>query len=330
MPAQDFRSYYLHVGEQERQRLAHLRQKRPIHSKTEYLALQAQEQTSTEDPRKTMERIDRALDYLRANYKSGEGLRLARLQKRFMRETRTAILQIVFGKQLKYYLPWIRERYGIKEVYRLIAVIFPRRAGKTVAQCIAAAVLQVALYDGNFVVFNLTGRQARAWLKQYLGYLETFQDSAEFGYTIESCDIREAIMIKARATGTKNTVSSFPGSQGSGFNNLRGMGVHIKGVFIDEAFFFETRAMEVILPLLRTGAFLIMTSSLPSGDARHGVMAILDAELNGTLLVRQVNFIRACDECRIAHREDQCNHTIQRPEFFHVPPKSFLYFPSQL
>jgi hypothetical protein len=135
--------------------------------------------------------------------------------------------------------------------------------------------------------------------------------------------MREFMTIRAFATGTKNTVSSFPGSQGSDFKNLRGMGVNLFGLFIDEAFFFDRRAMKVILPLLRTGAFLIMTSSMPGGGPRTGVMAILEAQLEGRRLVHQLNFIRACDECRINHKEEQCTHFIQRPEPFQVLLISF-------
>lgn len=74
-------------------------------------------------------------------------------------------------------MDWIRERYGIKSIYQVVCILFPRRSGKTTVQAIAAAVIAVTQQDGNTCTFNISGRQSRAWLKQSVQFVELFQKS---------------------------------------------------------------------------------------------------------------------------------------------------------
>ncbi len=174
----------------------------------------------------------------------------------------------------------------------------------------------MAVPDGNTITFNLTGRQSRAWLKQACEYLEVFQRSPEFQYVEVDRDMKEFITIRSNITGTNNTMRSLPGGQGSNFKNLRGMGIRLFGIFIDEAAFFDPAGIDVIAPLLALGAWLIMASSVNSGGARAGLMAMLDATLNGEEIVLELNWLRACDDCTQKGIDDRCTHIRQRPQFF--------------
>ena len=59
-------------------------------------------------------------------------------------------------------------------------------------------------------MFNLTSRQARSFLQTVIKHMEVFKNDAEFGWTIESQDIRENIVIRTNKFDTKNSVKSFP------------------------------------------------------------------------------------------------------------------------
>lgn len=129
--------------------------------------------------------------------------------------------------------------------------------------------------------------------------------------------MRESVTIRSHATGTNNTMSSYPGSSGSGFSNLRGMGERLAMLFIDEFAFFDSAGMPVILPLLANGAALVMTSSVAPGGSREGIMAILDAKYaDGSKAVLELNWMQSCDACKRAGRSDRCAHITQPPQHF--------------
>jgi hypothetical protein len=306
------------VAEGELERLQNLRKKRPIHHRYEYEDLE-EFKAFLSNGRRRLEKFDRALQYMMTMGKK----KLGHLQHKLMRAVRMAAIKKMcafsqsllafhsliekesrFGDDLVNNIDFLKEKYGIRDIYDIVAILFPRRSGKTVTEVIATAVLAISQPGGNIAVFNLTGRQARAFLRQVIEYLEIFKGSPEFDYVVVNKDLREFIIIRSVAAGTDNAISSFPGGQGGNFDNLRGMGIKLFGIFMDEACFFNPMIMTVIAPLLATGAFLVMTSSISGGGARAGVMAMLDAHLpDGSLVVHELNFIRACDMCRLKKQE---------------------------
>jgi hypothetical protein len=154
-------------------------------------------------------------------------------------------------------------------------------------------------------------------LRQFEDYLKVFQDHPKFGYTVVSQDSREFIVIKPHGVGTENKVSSYPGGQSSDFKNLRGMGTKLMGLFIDESDFFAAEGFPVILPLLANGAFLVMTSSVGGGGARVGARKLLEAQYaDGSLAVKELNWIRPCDACVQKGLHASCSHSVPKPQFF--------------
>jgi hypothetical protein len=99
-----------------------------------------------------LERFDRAIAYLR----NEGGVKLGYLQERFLRAIRLVSLPKMLGeRQLLANMPLLQRKYGVTSIEDTAAIIYPRRAGKTTVQCLAAAALAVSQPDGNIVCFNL-------------------------------------------------------------------------------------------------------------------------------------------------------------------------------
>jgi hypothetical protein len=295
----------------EQQRLRGLRARKPVRLRSAY-ADEPIFQFLRDAGRHRIEQYEKALQLLFTN-----GVKLGYLQARFMRVVRVVSLRRMFGETLHQHKAYLLRRFGIKEVFRAVCILFPRRSGKTTVQTIDAAVTAVSQPNGNVVSFNLTGRQSAAWLKQCMTYLNMFKDTVEFGWTEVDRKFPERITIRARAAGTDNTISAYPGAQAGSFDNLRGMGRDLCKCYLDEGAFFDERGLPVMLPLLANGASLIVTSSIAPGGAHMGALRLLDAkDRNGKHVVLELNWNRACVQCIRLGQEDRCEHRRQRPQHF--------------
>lgn len=138
------------VAQGELVRLEGLRKRRPIHHKMDYEEL-PEFAAMKSDGRRRLEAFDRALEYLL----TVGGKRLGHLQVKLWKEIRIAAIRKIFGETLTENLDYLREKYGITDIHDCVAIIFPRRSGKTITQVIAAACFAVSQPDGNIVCFNL-------------------------------------------------------------------------------------------------------------------------------------------------------------------------------
>ena len=99
-------------------------------------------------------------------------------------------------------------------------------------------------------------------------------------------------------------------------SSLRGTGTKATAVFMDEFFFFNPKAFASIFPVTATGAMLVMTSSLSPG-AQTSAMRILDVTYDdGTPVVKKLNWVQACVECRRKGTPEKCHHIARPPQHF--------------
>ena len=95
------------------------------------------------------------------------------------------------------------------------------------------------------------------------------------------------------------------------------MGTRVFAIFLDEMLFMNIKAFPSIFPVAQTGAALIMTSSISPGAA-SSAMCILDAKYDdGTNVVRKLDWVQSCIDCKRKGIADKCQHVIRRPEHFH-------------
>lgn len=263
-----------------------------------------------DDGRKNLERFNRAFAYLI----KASGSNLGYVQRSLAKETRAVCIQGMFGESLVGELNYLESEHGIKSINNTTAIIVPRRAGKTTIQTMTAAVYLVT-QTKNVCCFSNAGRQSRAWLMLTEGWLRYFKHSAEFNYEEVRRDGREFYIIR-NSTGAHVTMSSYPGPSDADASNLRGMGTNIGLMNIDEFFFVKPAAYPTILPLLTNGSAMLMVSS----QARRSddvINKMLEARnRDGTRVVKVLNWIKACIDCKIRNLDDTCTHIEQLPQEF--------------
>lgn len=262
--------------------------------------------------RRNLERFERAVDFLQ----TVGGVRLGHLQARLLQAGRIIMLRRMFGAEIVNEVEYLRRRFGITKLDSSVAVLFPRRSGKTTAQTVIAACVLVSQPDGNVCCFNLKSRQSKAWFSQTWKWVEKFQQSDEFRFRVLQRNGQEKVVIR-NCTGTDCELSSYPGPADAEGSNFRGMGARIALMNIDEFFFIRPSVYPTILPLLVNGAALMLTSS-QNKDPDNPIRRMINAkyEDSGEDAVLRFNWLQACSDCRIAKQEERCTHIAQQPQHF--------------
>lgn len=161
--------------------------------------------------RANLQRLEDALQYL-----FERNIKLGHMQKALMDTIKTCFLQTLFKHDLVPNLDYLVSKFKINELYDVLAIIYPRREGKTVVSAIFAACCAVS-QEGNVLCYNLRSRQAKDWLELAIKYLGIFRNSPKFGWKLERQNINEFITIRQNVTGHVNSVKSYPGEyQGKG------------------------------------------------------------------------------------------------------------------
>jgi uncharacterized Rmd1/YagE family protein len=132
----------------------------------EYSSLESYKQ-NTNSGRLRLESFERAFRYLFEHTET----RLGHLQKRLIDVITIAILGKIFGDDLVNNLRFLRQKYLIDELNDTVAILFPRRSGKTEGSAIIIAVIAVSQPNGNCIMYNLTATQAKEFLQSVLKHL---------------------------------------------------------------------------------------------------------------------------------------------------------------
>lgn len=189
--------------EQERRGAA--RKKARVYRKYEYSQLESYKEY-TDSGRRRLESLEGAFRYLFAN----SSTRLGYMQKKLIDVVTIALLSKIFGADLVGNLRYIHKKYLIDELNDTVAILFPRRSGKTEGSAIMIAVVAVSQPNGNCIMYNLTATQAKEFLKAVRRYLNVFEKSDEYGWTMVSQDVRQLMEIRTRKYGTVNSIKSYP------------------------------------------------------------------------------------------------------------------------
>lgn len=132
-----------------------------VHRKFEYDTMKSF-QDHQNSGRKRLEALEGAFRYLFEN----SSLKLGYLQKRLIDVIIVAFMRKMFGDDLVPNLAYITKKYAIDELNDTVAILFPRRSGKTVASAIMIAVICVSQPHGNSIMYNLTALQAEEFLAE--------------------------------------------------------------------------------------------------------------------------------------------------------------------
>ncbi len=188
-----------------------------VHRKFEYALLDSFQQYKNSG-RARLESFCAAFDY----WHEHSGMKLGYMQRRLIQTVTIAFLRKLFGNDLLANLNYISQRYAIDELNDTVAILFPRRSGKTVGMAILIAIIAVSQPHGNSIMYNLTAGQAEEFLNEAIKHLNVFKDSPEFGWEEDKRDVRKMIRIRTRKFGTLNSIKSYPSAlQGDGKIDFR-------------------------------------------------------------------------------------------------------------
>jgi hypothetical protein len=147
-------------------RLGEKKKRSKIHRIHEYHKLESYKKY-TSSGRVRLERFERAFRYLFEN----SDTRLGCHQKRLVDVITIALLAKIFGAELVHNLKFLKKKYSIEELNDTVAIIFPRRSGKTEGSAIIIAVIAVSQPKGNCIMYNLTATQAKEFLQSVIKHL---------------------------------------------------------------------------------------------------------------------------------------------------------------
>jgi hypothetical protein len=114
----------------------------------------------------------------------------------FMRDT--SLLKMYGGSIEKYLrdLAYIRTVCpSAQELYTSVAVILPRRSGKTMVQALVATCIVLSMPRGNVLTYNMTHAQAKTWFHTAYNYMMLLKDDSAFGWKIEHIEGGKSIRI---------------------------------------------------------------------------------------------------------------------------------------
>ena len=164
-----------------------------------------------------MERLD-AFDHAVRFMTTETKFKLGYMQEKLLNSIQSTFLTTMFGADLVSNLGSLMKRMPIEMLYSCMAIVYPRRQGKSVITAFAAAVIAVSQPEGNSICYNIGGRQAKAWLSKVMDFLEAFKESEEFGWSLVSRNIQEHIFIRNHKYGTVVKIYSYPGIQSGSAN----------------------------------------------------------------------------------------------------------------
>lgn len=180
------------------------RKKARVYRKYEYAELESFKQ-NTSSGRMRLESFEKALRYLFEH----SNVRLGYLQKRLLDIITIALLMKFFENDLIDNLKFLRKKYIIDELNNTVAIILPRRSGKTEGSALIIAAIVVSQPKGNCIMYNLTATQSKEFLQSVIKHLMVFKESTEFGWDLVRRDLRQLIEIKTYKYGTLNSVKSY-------------------------------------------------------------------------------------------------------------------------
>jgi hypothetical protein len=256
-----------------------------------------------------------------------ERIVLSEDQERLLNEMRNSMLPKFYGSvsNVQNDMPWLLERGFLKAdkiVFDVVAVLYPRRHGKTLTQAIVSAIVLISQVSGNVLAYNRTLNHARMWMSLCRRFLDYMEKDDRFGWTAVE-DRVDTLSLRQSATGsTVPVVLKVFGNASDGKKavNLRGTGAGAFLMNLDEFAFFHDEAFKVIFPAGANGAAIVMTSSRPPDEVT--VMELLEQTTKtGRQVLRRLDYRRLCDVClkeeeTSGHRLDSCRHVARAPMEF--------------
>ncbi len=253
-------------------------------------------------------------------------------QERLLCDMRNTMLIKFYGSisAVQNDMPWLRGRGYVaadQTVHDGLAVLYPRRHGKTLTQAIVSVIVLLSQVRGNVLAYNYTNNHAHMWMSLFRRILDYMANDDAFGWTaVPGEDRKDTLTIRQVATkGGLATLKVFGNAMdGSKATSLRGTGAGAFLMNLDEFAFFHNEAFKVIFPAGANGAAIVLTSSRP--PTKTTALELLEQTTKtGRQVLRSLDWRRLCDACareevETGRAKEACPHIARAPMAF----RSFL------
>ena len=258
-----------------------------------------------------------------AKWREDEDKSLSSEQVRYVDECRNALLIKMYGglQMLQSDFAWLSRTLRVAFTSDSLAIIQPRRHGKTLTATLISAITFLTQPNGNISTFCPLFNQASEWIKAFRRWIELLHRHDYFGWTVEGELAGKRLDIRQRSSDRIVTLTVHgSGSNDHAAQSLRGVAANVILVNIDEFFFLVEGAYKVIIPSTANGATILATSSNP---ARVNIGAdLLEAVYpdSGRKIFRVLDWRPLCAGCKRMEIEQdikiECHHlgVVQAPD----------------
>jgi hypothetical protein len=158
---------------------------------------------------KNLNALEDAIDCIANN-----GYVIGSEQVKIIRCLVVAGFKVIFGSELVHHLKYLSTKYNMSEVYDSMAVIFPRRQGKTMGIAMFAAAWATTQPYGNVSIYNLNAKNANMSLGLIRKFIKIISKNLyKTAKVLIGGRDTNCIMVQNRFGGTApNKVFSYPGT----------------------------------------------------------------------------------------------------------------------
>lgn len=243
--------------------------------------------------------MERALTYL-----DDHGFERSSHQRLFHRAFMMSSLEQMYRGDLNRNLVRLLREYGTSELHSEVAIMTPRRFGKTwgVAMWCAAEIIVKRSHDD--LIYSTGARVSKMFLQVILRMIRVLLQ--EFGGNITSINKNEECVFET-SIGYENSVHAYPAKS----DTLRGTGSKRRtgSVILEEAAFIDPEvSLAIVAPTLtRKYVNLIAISTINREDVV--MSSFMTAKYpDGRAVMMTLNFSLVCEACRDAGRAETCQH----------------------
>jgi len=225
-------------------------------------------------------------------------------QRLFHRAFMMASLEQFYRQDLQRNLVRLLREYGASELHSEVAIMTPRRFGKTWGLAMWAACMLVVGRDHDTCIYSTGARVSKMMLQTILRMVRILQE--KFGGAIISINKNEEVVYET-AQGYVNSINAYPAKS----ETLRGTGSKRRTgtVILEEAAFIDPEvSLSIVAPTLtRKYVNLFAISTINSDDMV--MSSFMTAKYpDGRSVMLSLNFSLVCEACREAGRADSCQH----------------------
>lgn len=246
-----------------------------------------------------VKRVSEAMKILDEN-----GFERSSHQRLFHRSFMMASLEQFYREDLQRNLVRLLREYGASELHSEVAIMTPRRFGKTWGVAMWAACMLVTGRDHDTCIYSTGARVSKMMLQTILRMVRVLME--HFGGGIISINKNEEVVFQTNE-GYINSICAYPAKS----ETLRGTGSKRRTgtVILEEAAFIDPAvSLSIVAPTLtRKYVNLFAISTINSEDMV--MSSFMTAKYpDGRSVMLSLNFSLVCEACRDAGKADSCQH----------------------